>query len=751
MRLHAAPASAFVAWMIGLPCLASGQPTPGQPVFVLEGVVEDQAGRLPGAEVRLVELERATITDAEGRFSMSAVPRGTFTLRVHLDGFSTSERQVQVPRDAFVSIRLEFGGRYAHEVTVTAAPWPVQPLETSHQVDLVAAEDARRDGVASLGDALDAIPGVASISTGDVLGTPVIRGISENRIRVLNDGIPLNHQQFSFRHSPNIDPTLADRIEIVRGPACVLYGPGAMGGVVNVVQAPLPAAPGSAPVAHGQAVLGRGTNADDWSAQAQAEGAVGRFGWRLGAVARDAGDVTTPDGALANTGYEQWSALAIAGYSGTRAEARVRWHHWSDDQGFYRPVGFRLDLRDDLLAAGLSVPTPVGTVDLLVGHQDNVRRALPAHLGGRAAEHLQLTTVTARAGLEHAPSGRLRGRMAAEYQATENVQIVPGVLLPDYRSETLAFMGYEEARLLRDERRGVDRLIASAGVRWDGQDLLVPPDPSRNLTESFAQRYAEVSGSLGFVYRLDADWSLAANLGRGWRPPNAFELFANGVHGGVAAVQIGNRDLLEESNVAVEVAIRYQGRRTRGTVTTYHNTVRDFIYLADTGLVCDLPEGQLPVFTYRQADAVIRGVEAAAELDLRPWLALRAGWSRLASENRENGAQLPQKPPDRLNLTFEAHRTRWGRFLSPVASVELVASGAGRVSGPDEPLGTPTDPYAVLHAHAGVEFTLARVLCRLDLTARNLLNVRYTDFLWTWKPWAPNPGRDIRLALRVML
>ena len=332
---------------------------------VVEGWIEDETGRLPGATVELAELRRAAVTDAQGAFRFPEVPTGSYRLEVHLTGFATLDRTVTVPAPVPLAVRLHRDLQFEEELVVSAAPWALRPLESARQVDLVDAGEVRLRGIASLGEALAGVPGVANISTGNGLGTPVIRGLSENRIRILNDGVALNHQQFSFRHSPNVEPGFAERLELVRGPASVLYGPDAMGGVVNLVHAPLPTAVDESRTIHGELAPGHASNTGEWSGHARLEGAVGGFGWRGQLRRRTAGDITTPQGALDNTDFAQSNATVMAGHSGAWGNVRVRWHQWEDDTGLFRPAGFRLDLNDELFAVDVHVPTHAGTLEVL--------------------------------------------------------------------------------------------------------------------------------------------------------------------------------------------------------------------------------------------------------------------------------------------------------------------------------------------------------------------------------------------------
>jgi outer membrane receptor protein involved in Fe transport len=731
--------------VVSMSSIAFSAPAPGEDAgHSVAGQVIDPGGNpLPGAQVRLVELDRLVLSDGDGRFLLRRVPSGRFTLGVHLVGFSSHHAAIAVPGG---EITIELApSRFEDEVSVTASPFAVSRLDVAQQVDAVAGTEIKRESTASLGEALAATPGVSNIPTGEALGTPVIRGLSENRIRVLNSGVPLNHQQFSWRHSPNVEASLASSVEVVRGPASVLWGPDAMGGVINVLQPPLLVSHGDETVVRGDVAVGWGSNADELTGRAEVEGAVGALGWNLGLVRRDSGDIRTPDGTLDNTDFEQTNGNATIGLSGAWGTARLRWNHWELDTGFYSPPGFRLDLEDDLLAGDVFLPTRVGDIDVTVGHQTNLRKAFPAALGGRPAVDLELVTRSLRVGLQHRSIGPFRGRVAAEYVGLRNtpqLQDISG-LLPEYTSDGYAVMLFEEGRFLHDD--GLDRVIVSFGARWDTSDLEVPPDVGRDLPDGFSNDYSHLTGALGVVVRLNRSLSLASNLGRGWRPPNAFELFADGIHNGVSAVQVGNPDLEEESNLNGELSVRYESDRLRGYVTGYRTEFDRFIYIADTGEM----QGALPVFEYRQADATIEGFEASLEGLATDWLRLGATYSLVDTENRETETPLPQEPAARWLLQVIVEGSSLGRLRSPFAGVDVHLVDSQEVSGPDEPFGVATDGYTLVDLRAGFELPARGLTWGLDLTVRNLLDEAYTDFLYSYKAVAQNPGRDVRLVGRL--
>lgn len=712
---------------------------------VVEGLVTTTSTGEPlaDAEVTLVELSRTVRTGAEGVFSFRDVPAGTFTIGVHRHGFSSFHARLTVPRNERLRIILE-PSRFEEEITVTATPFSARRLEVPQQVDVVAGDEARRESTASLGRALESVPGVSNIPTGEGLGTPVVRGLSENRVRILNDGFPLNHQQFSWRHSPNVEASLADRVEVVRGPASVLYGPDAMGGVVNVIQPALPVAGDGRASLQGEVAAGWGSNADERTGRAYLEGAVGSIGWNAGLIRRHAGDFETPEGTLDNTDFEQTNGNIAVGVTGEWGTARLRWSHWELDTGFHRPRDFRLSLDDDLIAGEVYLPHEIGDFEISLGRQTNIRKAFPAPLEGAAAVDLKLDTTAARVALHHRAVAGWRGRLAVEWTGVDNRARALGALLPEYATDGYAVMLYEESRWLHGPTGETDRFILSLGARWDGSDLSVPADVGRDLPNGFDADYGAVTGSLGLVYRATKAVSVAANVGRGWRPPSAFQLFANGVHGGVSAVQIGDRGLEEESNLNTEISVRVATPTVRAYVTAFRSDFDDFIYLADTGDV----QGDLPVFQYQQADAKIDGIEASLEASLGGCAALSVTYAAIESTNEEAGRPLPQEPADRWTVSAECGRDRLGRFRDPYIALDVALVGNQQVSGPDEPFGVATDAYEVVDLRAGLSWAPRDVVWGVDLTIRNLLDSTYTDFLYSYKAFAPNPGRDVRLVAR---
>ncbi|MFC0269661.1 TonB-dependent receptor plug domain-containing protein [Kushneria aurantia] len=669
-------------------------------------------------------------------------------------------------------------------ITVTGTPLPGSPLSQAAEVDVVDSDSMEAEGATNLGEALAPLAGVDSISTGNSVGKPVIRGLSGDRIRMLSDGMGVDSQQYGVRHMPTTDTFLLDRVEVVRGASSVLYGSSALGGAVNLLPREIA---WDSPV-EGEALTRYSSNNGQWDTGVKASGGDGRFGYAFGIIRRDAGNIETPDettyfppppapqhrdapaysGELDYTDFNQVNGDLAFGYRDDEGgEWTARYARFNDQHNFLLPppagqlpppageegVGQYIDNHQLELAGDKRVDGIRWQPKLM--WQNNRRRSnaagRPRSAGFDDAIDVEFDQYTARLTGQHGPVGFTDGgTLGVEYSDKDQVsrggtQLSPGGTVSNFA--TFAF----------EERRFGD-LLLQTGLRYDHHriegEASKTANPSTSVSNAESHSYDVVTGSLGGIYSFTDNLSLAGNVGRGFRAPGLFELYVAGQHGGVAAFQQGNPDLDPETSLNTDLSLRWASDTLRASATLYRNAIDDYIYPRDTGT----SRGGLPVFAYDQTDALLTGVELSVEKDINRWLTLSAAAETVDGERRDNGDELPLLPADNLRLGARVTPDDRGGWLrDPYASLTL-RHYASKDAAPGEPFsqfdGAPfgsasTDGYTLVDIGAGISPRFGNQVVHFDLAVHNLLDETYRGFLDTYKGYALSPGRDIRLTARL--
>ncbi len=262
----------------------------------LRGMVRSAAGEpVAGAEVSLPELRRTTFTDDEGRFEFSGLTEGDYLIGVSSPRSGGVVQRVSVTSEVTDPIALILDMMvHAEGITVTAAGVARSLGEVVQPVDVLGGEDLLLRRQSTLGETLAQQPGVTASTYGQGSSRPVIRGLGADRIRILENGLDTGDvSSIGPDHAVAMDPLAAEQIEVVRGPAAVLWGANAIGGVVNVLDGRVPDKPATAPVA-AVVELEYGSNANKKSGAAKLDGGTGHFAWHLDLYGREQDDYSSP-------------------------------------------------------------------------------------------------------------------------------------------------------------------------------------------------------------------------------------------------------------------------------------------------------------------------------------------------------------------------------------------------------------------------------------------------------------------------
>jgi len=770
------------------------------------GTVTDTDGDpLPGVQVIDPALQRGTTTDAEGQYRIDKLPLGNHTLEFRFVGYQTAVRELtlEAGETATVDVSLKTQVLETEGVTVTGTARARSTLRAPQDVDVMGTEDLQSGRSASLGKLLqDNVDGVSSIQTGSQAGKPVLRGLSGNRIVLLKDGIAQEYYQFGVRHFPATNASEAERVEVVRGASSILYGSDALGGAVNVISKPAPTTGIDELDVGGTASTQYYTNNNERVGSVDLRVAQGNVGWRVGLERRVAGNFHTPDtptffdtqkggtfgdpkysGEVPFTNFEQWSGYGQVGMQGEFGTLQLYGDYWSNAHNFLLPTGGPNDSNPnssppDGLGQNLEHSNVVAKGNLVadgfvfkprLSWQRSIRQSgAPGTtlddirdgggLGGFDYPlDLKTDIYTGRLEVAHPTIGALSGTVGAEVQHQDADTRGPAELQPSARTWNAGVFLFEDLDL--------DPVTLSFGGRADVRTVEAVPNERTTDPDQLENTYTTLSGAVGASYAFGDGVAIATNLSSGFRAPSIFELYASGVHGGVAAFQVGNPDLDPERSYSADLSLRVRRDRVTAEVTGYINRIQNYISLENTGETHD--GSGLPVFAADQTDAVIPGVEAMVEASPLPWLQVGGSTAVLGGTGDglgEEGAdgQLPLLPANTVSGFVKWVPQGTARLKDPRLKVSVKQAfqqdAAGRFEpfaqfdgGFGPPFGTAsTRAYRVVNVQARttLELGLGAPLT-LSVGVDNLLDETYRDFLDTYKGYALSPGRDVRVSLSV--
>ncbi|MEO6590958.1 MAG: TonB-dependent receptor [Gemmatimonadaceae bacterium] len=756
----------MTAWFAGCLCLpapvtlASSQ-QPGKVTSgTISGTVSDAASHpIQGAIVSLTELRLQSITGADGSFSFSGVPGGDYTVVARRLGYATAVRS-----------HVSKGAQATH-VTMVASPFTVDPITVTASrapapvggsvlsVTELGEDGLRRNATLSLAHSLKSLPGVQSVSTGEQIGKPMIRGLFGSRVLVLQDGSRLEDYSWSEEDAPSIDARLAQRVEVIRGPASVLYGSDAIGGVVNVIPQDLPTAVNGRSFRHVGAEAYGALNNKEAGGALNLEGASGRLGWRAMGIGRFAQSFDTPDGEVENTGFLSVNGEAAAGIRGNRSNTTLRFSHYGGEFKLLearKPAGSvdtgavdagperkladdRLQLTNDFLFPGVRLETKaqVQRHSLLELSDDlctldpgacvvTIQSAAPTE---QTAFDLLLNTGTLDMLAHHSLNDAIHGVVGVSGLYQTNDSRGPIFLIPSATTTSGAAFAFEEAT--------AGMWTLAAGARVDARKTSADANPSIGLARNKEITYTEPSGNVGVVFRPISSLSLTASAGAAWRAPTLFELFANGPHLAEARYEIGDNSLKTEQARNLDIGARWENDVVRAEVTGFRNMIDNYVYLTPTSE----QRAGLQVFRHLQADAVLTGAEGSIQVAATPKVLLKGRYDFVRGTNRDSDTPLPLVPPQRVAAGAEYH------FTSDWAGNASIGGEVEQTMKQDRPNSEDfvTGGYTLINFDFGFQQRLFGRPTRIDLGVRNAANTSYRNFLSRYKEFALDPGRNIIL------
>ncbi|UXC90624.1 TonB-dependent receptor [Sphingobium sp. RSMS] len=643
---------------------------------------------------------------------------------------------------------------------------------------VVSGEELTRALRPTIGDTLAHQPGVSATSFGPNASRPVLRGFQGERVRILTDGIgSFDVSNTSVDHAVAINPLTADRIEVLRGPAALLYGSSAIGGVVNVIDSRIPRRVPDEPI-HVDGIATYGSAANERTGSGEIEAPIGdKFVVHFDGSYSKSGDLDTgsyiltpalraqanassdPEirdlatlrGKLPNSAARTWE---VAGGAALITDGGNLGFSVAHTDNFYGvPVRYSLDpdgeaekvrlhMKQDRADLRAELPVNGGfleSIRLRAGFADYQHQEIEET--GEVGTTFYNQSIESRLELVQARRGGWDGAIGAQFFARNFHVVGEEKFLPRNETEQLGFFTLQSFDL------GTTRV--ELGGRYEHTRVGADADETL-LNPAYHRSFNALSGSLGISQELAPGWRVGLNLSRTERAPSAEELFARGNHAGTQAFELGNPDFGLEKSWGVEGTLRGQGNGYTLSLSAYHNWFDGYIYdtLADDS-VCMAANGgeplDFPCYQNLQANARYLGFEAEGTVKLGQIGGYALNLDGVADYVRATivgSGPAPRIPPLRLLGGVELQGDR----LSLRGEVER-SFAQNRIADTE----TPTDGFTLVNASLSFKPLKGNDRTTITLSANNIFDVearRAASFL---KDYAPLAGRDIRLTARLSI
>lgn len=743
--------------------------------FSIEGKIYDMSTGQPvqGASVYNAENRLHTTSDESGSFYFEHLCEGKYTLAFFNVGnkskdtvlFLNSKRtrlEISLAQDSTQQFELVVMGTSKDSIVTKGA---VAKLKGT-------ALDATK--MLSLGEGLKSLPGVYAQQSGANTYKPVVQGLSGNRVLLFNNGVRQEGQQWGTDHAPEIDPMIADEIEVIKGASAIQYGSDAIGGVILVKPAHL--------IEHGLKtewfLSGNSVNKSgaisgkiDWAPH-RLKGLSGRI---QGSVKRG-GNYKTPRYYLDNTGISEYNFSWAAGYKVKRFYTEFYYSQFNTETAIFS--GSHLGNVSDLEQA-IHSDTPLSPnefsytigrpyqhiehelakaevgiklnrkqrVSLEVARQYNYRAEYDNHKAyndlNNTSPQLQfkITTYTSTLNWKHRWHRNLNGNLGVSGMHQENT-VAGRLFIPNFINTTVGAYWIEQWSLAK--------WSLEAGIRYDVRNLNAYYYQN-NVLEKPAYQYHNYAASLGAAVGLTEKSSWSILFSRAFRSPAVNELFSRGLHHGSAAIEQGNLNLVPEKAYNLSTGYKYTGSKWNGEINLYSNYIEDYIYLNPIQPPILTIQGAFPVFQYEQTNALLYGGDFKLDYKLGKKITLECKASTLSARDLNKKDFVIYMPPTRIEpaVYYRLKNTARLKDITFSVSSTLVFKKENAPEGVDYL--PPPDGYALLNAQASTLLKVGREWLTAGVRATNILNTTYRDYLDRFRYYHDAQGVAVQVFLKIPL
>lgn len=727
------------------------------------GTITDKKNNTPLGEVSIYfpQIEKGTISNSNGKYEFNNLPPGDYKIIISFLGYKTISRPILIEKtNSIFNFQLEESAIEMEEVIVST-PFHKLQSENVMKVERHSIKEMHNQGAVNLSQGITNIPGVESVSTGLGIGKPVIRGLSSNRVLVYNQNIRLENQQFGDEHGLGISDSGIESVEVIKGPASLLYGSDALGGVLYINPEKFAAANTSDGDING--TYYSNTEGYNFNIGAKTSGKNLKFLVRGGFNTHL--DYTNGDNKqVTNTRFNDKDFKTGVGYQGKRINTELRYNYNISSLGIPEEIGIQSDFRTPLepyqeienntLSSKSTFFFNNSSLKTTFGYTSNSRKEFEDHHHEdedheedeheeEEEEHgeeepaldMRLNTFSYNILYNFPKMGIFETIIGVQGMSQENKNLGEEVLIPD--ATTIDYGILSTSHIHFNDKNDVQ-----IGLRFDNRSITSRPHgdiDDDNYINSLNKDFNSFNFALGYKTNLSQALTLRLNLASGFRAPNLAELTSNGSHEGTNRYEIGDQNLKHESNFQTDFSLEYKNVHFEFFANTFYNSINDYIYIQANGTTID----ENAVFVYLQDDAKLYGGELGLHLHPHPldWLHLESNFAMVRGELNE-GSNLSLIPADNFTSTLgiELAKPNKNAFLQ-YAFITLKSYLKQNNVGPFE---TRSDAYSLLSIGLEGNFKIFNKYSSFRLTGTNILDKNYISHLSRLKTdGISNMGRNI--------
>lgn len=720
----------------------------------LTGTIKDKITSEPivFANVYLPQLEKGTTTDEQGNFRVNNLPNGNYKIVVSIIGYETLSQNIALPTDEPITFVLNPSAIEMEEIIVST-PFHKLQSENVMKVERQSVSDLKSKGSVTLSDGISNIAGVESVTTGLSIGKPVIRGLSSNRVLVYTQGVRLENQQFGDEHGLGLSDAGVESVEVIKGPASLLYGSDALGGVLYLN----PEKFADANTSKGDFGGNYYSNTQGYNTNAGFKSSGDKFKFIFRGSLAEHSDYKTKDYRVTNTRFREQDFKTGLGYQDNKFKTELRYNINNSKLGIPEELGTQStdrtpllpfqEITNHVLSSKSTVFFDNSSLDINMGLLYNDRKEFEEehHHDSEEEEdeeeehhedeelhpalHMKLKTFNYDVKYNLPKMGKFETIVGVQGMNQTNSNYGEEELIPDATTNDIGILATSHIHF--------DKADIQLGARFDNRSI--------NVLDGINRNFNSFNGAVGIKTDLAKQLTARLNLATGFRAPNLAELTSDGTHEGTNRYEIGNADLTNEQNIQTDLSLEYANEHFELFANGFYNMIQNYIYISPNGEVID----DTPVYNYVQNDAHLYGGEIGFHLHPHPldWLHVESSFETVTGQQKDD-SYLPLIPANNLNNTIRVELNgKW--FEKGYAFVTLKSTFAQKNVNLFE---TETDGYDLLSAGFGGKIKLFKNDLAISVSGTNLTDKEYINHLSRLKPEGIyNIGRNFNVGLTYYL